>query len=244
MKNRLVVAALAAVVTMTSVEAGLSKAQTTAIGKAFSSLPRAEYAAKASELVTKAADADKQETAIAALKAAMAKAPAAAPAVVAAIAQIAPETAPAIAAAATKLSPNQADLIAKAAATAAPKQAAKIIMAVSEAAPNACGAVLLAVMKVVPESVKTGDVTPAERARAAQALAGGVGSIQTIRAALTAIILQQTASGDFVSVVDATLAAQIAAIRFTNPTPVEAIPIPGADIIHRIEIGPYGTPSP
>lgn len=218
MTNRLVVAALAAAVTWTSVEAGLDKAQTIAIGKAITGLPRAEYAAKASELVSKAQDADKLETAVAALKAAMAKAPATAPVIVAAIAQIAPETAPAIAAAATKFSPTQADMIAKAAAMAAPKQAAKIVMAVSQAAPDACGPVLLAVMRVVPDIVSLPSSTT--RTRANQSLAGGVGLIQTLRVPLQAISIVPIPGG-FVISVNESLASEIASIR-------DAVGIPAA----------------
>lgn len=196
MKNQLVVAALSAAVAFTSVEAGLSKAQTAAIGKSFASIPKAEYAAKAAELVSQAAAVDKQDTALAAVKGAMAKAPATAPVVVGAIAQLTPEFAPAVAAAAAKLSPAQADTIAKAAAQAAPAQAEKIMLAVIESAPKSTRSIAEAVVNSVPSVVSNSKVF---RVRGGQSIADGPPGLVTSGSRIAS---WQLINGQYVFVLD------------------------------------------
>lgn len=158
MKNRLVVAAVAGLMALSSAQAGLSKSQIATINKQFTSLSRAEFAAKATELVSAAKAAEKVDTAVAAVKASIAKSPATAPVVVGAVAQVYPECAPAVASAAAKLAPNQADAIAKAAAQAAPAQAEKVMLAVVQAAPKSIKVVAEAVINSVPSVVKNSSV--------------------------------------------------------------------------------------
>lgn len=220
MKNQLVVAALSAAVAFTSLEAGLSKSQTAAIGKSFASIPKAEYAAKAAELVSQAAAVDKQDTALAAVKGAMAKAPATAPVVVGAIAQLAPEFAPAVAAAAAKLSPAQADTIAKAAAQAAPAQAEKIMLAVIESTPKSTRAISEAVVNSVPSMVSNSKIF---RVRGGQSIADGPPGLIT---SSFRIVSFQIVNGQYVFVVEVT---------FPAGTPIDAGgATPGGD--------PYGRP--
>ena len=124
-KTRLVLAAALAGV-MASASAGVDKQ---AVKEAFVKAPGAEVPYVASKLVLKAKKADKLETAMEVLRAAVAKKPATCVAVVSFISSLLPEAAPELAAEAVKLAPQYAKGIAHAAAKAAPAKAGEITVA-------------------------------------------------------------------------------------------------------------------
>jgi len=124
-KTRLVFAAALAGV-MASVSAEVDKQ---AVKAAFANAPGAEIPYIASKLVLKSNKADKAETAMEVLRAAVAKKPATCVAVVSFISSLVPEAAPELAAEAVKLAPRYAKGIAHAAAKAAPAKAGKITVA-------------------------------------------------------------------------------------------------------------------
>ena len=124
-KTRLVLAAALAGF-MASASAGVDKQ---AVKDAFAKAPGAEVPYIASKLVLKAKKADKLETAMEVLRAAVAKKPATCVAVVSFISSLVPEAAPEIAAEAVKLAPQFAKGIAHAAAKAAPAKAGEITVA-------------------------------------------------------------------------------------------------------------------
>ena len=111
---------------MASASAGVDKQ---AVKDAFSKAPGAEVPYIASKLVLKAKKADKAETAMEVLRAAVAKKPATCVAVVSFISSLVPEAAPELAAEAVKLTPQFAKGIAHAAAKAAPAKAGEITVA-------------------------------------------------------------------------------------------------------------------
>ena len=124
-KTRLVFsAALAGVVASASAEVDKQ-----AVKDAFSKVPSAEVPYVASKLVLKAKKADKAETAMEVLRAAVAKKPATCVAVVSFISSLVPEAAPEFAAEALKLAPQYAKGIAHAASKAAPAKAGEITVA-------------------------------------------------------------------------------------------------------------------
>ena len=124
-KKRLVIAvALAGVISSASAEVDKQ-----AVKEAFSKAPGAEVPYIASKLVLKAKKADKAETAMEVLRAAVAKKPATCVAVVSFISSLVPEAAPELAAEAVKLAPQYAKGIAHAAAKAAPAKAGEITVA-------------------------------------------------------------------------------------------------------------------
>ncbi len=100
-----------------------------AVKDAFAKAPGAEVPYIASKLVLKAKKADKAETAMEVLRAAVAKKPATCVAVVSFISSLVPESAPELAAEAVKLAPQYAKGIARAAAKAAPAKAGEITVA-------------------------------------------------------------------------------------------------------------------
>ena len=124
-KTRLVFAAALAGV-MASASAEVDKQ---AVKDAFAKAPGAEVPYIASKLVLKAKKADKAETAMEVLRAAVAKKPATCVAVVSFISSLVPEAAPELAAEAVKLLPQYAKGIARAAAKAAPAKAGEITVA-------------------------------------------------------------------------------------------------------------------
>ena len=124
-KTRLVFAAALAGA-MASASAEVDKQ---AVKDAFAKAPGAEVPYIASRLVLKSKKADKAETAMEVLRAAVAKKPATCVAVVSFISSLVPEAAPEIAAEAVKLAPQYAKGIAHAAAKAAPAKAGEITVA-------------------------------------------------------------------------------------------------------------------
>ena len=132
-RTRLVVAAALAVTfggTLATASASVDKQ---AIKDAFAKAPGAEVPYIASKLVLKAKKADKAETAMEVLRAAVAKKPATCVAVVSFICSLVPEAAPELAAEAVKLAPQFAKGIAQAAAKAAPAKAGEITVALVKA---------------------------------------------------------------------------------------------------------------
>ena len=124
-KIRLVfVVALAGVISSASAEVDKQ-----AVKDAFAKAPGAEVPYIASKLVLKAKKADKAETAMEVLRAAVAKKPATCVAVVSFISSLVPEAAPELAAEAVKLAPQYSKGIAHAAAKAAPAKAGEITVA-------------------------------------------------------------------------------------------------------------------
>ena len=124
-KTRLVLAAvLAGVIASASAEVDKQS-----VKDAFAKAPGAEIPYIASKLVLKAKKADKAETAMEVLRAAVAKKPATCVAVVSFISSLVPEAAPELAAEAVKLAPQYAMGIAHVAAKAAPAKAGEITVA-------------------------------------------------------------------------------------------------------------------
>ena len=124
-KTRLVFAvALAGVISSASAEVDKQ-----AVKEAFAKAPGAEVPYIASKLVLNAKKADKAETAMEVLRAAVAKKPATCVAVVSFISSLVPESAPELAAEAVKLTQQYAKGIARAAAKAAPAKAGEITVA-------------------------------------------------------------------------------------------------------------------
>ena len=125
-KTRLVLAAaFAGVISSTSAEVDKQ-----AVKDAFAKAPGAEVPYIASKLVLKAKKADKAETAMEVMRAAVAKKPATCVAVVSFISSLVPEVAPELAAEAVKLAPQYAKGIAHAAAKSAPAKAGEITVAI------------------------------------------------------------------------------------------------------------------
>ena len=124
-KTRLVFAAALAGL-IASASAGVDKQ---AVKDAFAKAPGAEVPYIASKLVLKAKKADKVETAMEVLRAAVSKKPATCVAVVSFISSLVPEAAPELAAEAVKLAPQYSKGIAHAAAKAAPAKAGEITVA-------------------------------------------------------------------------------------------------------------------
>jgi hypothetical protein len=129
----------------------LSQSDVQVIKKAVATVPAAEVAAKAAQLISEASKADRQEVALTTLRAVASTRPAALVAVVAAMAKVAPDVSAVVAAEAAKLSSDQASEIAKAAVTSAPGQAAKIAAAVAKETPVSATKVTRSVALIVPE---------------------------------------------------------------------------------------------
>src|SRR5258708_5411780 len=92
----------------------ISQSQVLAIRKTVASVPAAEMAAKASDIVNRASALEKKDIAVVTVREIASKRPATVVAVVAAISKIAPEVSAAVAAEAAKVCSNQASEIAKA----------------------------------------------------------------------------------------------------------------------------------
>ena len=124
-KTRLVFAAVLA----GSLASASAEVDKQSVKDAFAKAPGAEVPYIASKLVLKAKKADKVDTAMEVLRAAVAKKPATCVAVVSFICSLVPEAAPELAAEAVKLTPQYAKGIARAAAKAAPAKAGEITVA-------------------------------------------------------------------------------------------------------------------
>jgi hypothetical protein len=111
-----------------------------------------ELPVKAAGLVTKASSADKQDVAVAVVKAAIGMNPAVAVAIVSDIVRENPATAPVVAVTAITLQHKRIGLITKAAAAAAPSQAAKIVAALIKEFPRDYGVIALAVSEGAPRA--------------------------------------------------------------------------------------------
>ena len=178
-KTRLVfAAALAGVIASASAEVDKQS-----VKDAFAKAPGAEIPYIASKLVLKAKKADKSETAMEVLRAAVAKKPATCVAVVSFISSLVPEAAPELAAEAVKLAPQYARGIAHAAAKAAPAKAGEITVAlVKHSKKNKHQSIYNAVVAAVPTLL-----TSINQA----VLAGGAndskGTITTVNAPIAAL---------------------------------------------------------
>ncbi len=178
-KTRLVfAAALAGVIASASAEVDKQS-----VKDAFAKAPGAEIPYIASKLVLKAKKADKAETAMEVLRAAVAKKPATCVAVVSFISSLVPEAAPELAAEAVKLAPQYARGIAHAAAKAAPAKAGEITVAlVKHSKKNKHQSIYNAVVAAVPTLL-----TSINQA----VLAGGAndskGTITTVNAPIAAL---------------------------------------------------------
>ncbi len=129
----------------------ISQQDIQAIKKEVASVPAAETAAKAAQIVSQAAQADRQDVALATIREIISNKPGTLLAVVAAIAKAAPETSAAVAAEAAKLVRDQSAEIAKAAASGAPDHAQEIAAAVAKASPNRATQVARSVSTSVPD---------------------------------------------------------------------------------------------
>jgi guanyl-specific ribonuclease Sa len=106
------------------------------VTKALAGSSAQELPAKAANLVTKASATDKEDVAVAVVKAAVGLNPAAAVAVVSAVVRGNPSAAPVAAVTAAKLQHKQIGLVAKAAVAAAPSEAGKIVAALIKEFPK------------------------------------------------------------------------------------------------------------
>jgi hypothetical protein len=111
-----------------------SDAQLKAIKKTLAAAPVPELPAKAAELVSQAAPADREAVAIAAVRASIYKSRAAAPVIVSAISKAAPEVAASVSRAAAEMESSQSGYIAAAAISAAPQAKNDISAAVRQGA--------------------------------------------------------------------------------------------------------------
>ena len=129
----------------------ISHSDTVAIKKAVASVPAAELAARAAQMVSKAGKSDRKDVALTFVRETVSARPSTVVAVVAAIAKAAPDLSSSVAAEAAKLTTQQAAEIAKAAAASAPAQAEQIAAAVSKAVPDSATKVTRAVASTLPE---------------------------------------------------------------------------------------------
>jgi hypothetical protein len=129
----------------------IPESQTLAIKKTVATVPAAELAARASDLVAQADKGEKEEVAVTTVREVASKRSATIVAVVGAIAKRSPELSVSVAAEAARLVAERATEIAKAAAAGAPSQADRIAAAVAKVAPKSATKVTRAVASVVPE---------------------------------------------------------------------------------------------
>jgi hypothetical protein len=122
------------------------------VSKDLAGLTAQELPAKAAGLVAKVAAADKQDVAVAVVKAAIGLNPAGSVTIVSQVARENPTTAPAVAVTAVTLQHKRIGMIAKAAATAAPSEAAKIVAALIKEFPRDYGVIALAVSEGAPKA--------------------------------------------------------------------------------------------
>lgn len=114
----------------------LTDVQANSINKMFSKVSAPELAGKAAQFVSQASTADKEEIAVAVVRAVLAKNPTVAATLISSIVTAAPEVAPAVTATAVSILKPQAEAIALAAAKAAPSFSERICLAVSEVVPS------------------------------------------------------------------------------------------------------------
>ena len=157
--------------------------------KILTAVPAAELPAKAADLVFQAKHADRQETTINVVKAALGINPAAASAIVGAIARAVPEMASVAAGAAAAEQPKQAAAIAKAAAAAAPVQVGAIVEAVCRAVPKEYRSIAIAVSQVAPGAGKqivsaVSSAVPEMRPSIERVLAGYDGKVVSVAGTL------------------------------------------------------------
>jgi hypothetical protein len=122
--------------------------------KVLAAIPAAELPAKAADLVSQAKPAQRSETTVNVVKAALGINPAAAPAIIGAIARAVPEMSSIAAGTAAGEQPRQAAAIAKAAAAAAPMQAGAIAEAVCRVVPREYRSIAVAVSQAAPDANK------------------------------------------------------------------------------------------
>jgi len=114
------------------------------VTKALAGATALELPAKAASLVAKASPADKQNVAVAVVKAAIGVNPTAAVVIVSAVARENPDMAPVSAVTAATLQPKLIEQITKAAVAAAPSQAARIVAALIKEFPKDYGVIAIA----------------------------------------------------------------------------------------------------
>ena len=120
------------------------------VTKSLAGSPALELPAKAANLVATASAADKQDVAVAAVKAAVGLNPASAVAIVSAVARDNPSTAPVAAVTAATLQHKQIGLITKAAVVAAPTEAGKIVAALIKEFPKDYSLIAVAAAEGAP----------------------------------------------------------------------------------------------
>ena len=165
--NNAILSVAIAAATLTAVTlSAKDSTQANPFKKPLNSVPVLDLPVKASSIVQKASDADRDTTAASVVQAASELKPASIPVVVAAIAKTSPKQAAAAAAAAAESQPELAAAIVRAAVAAAPGEAHDIVyavcrkmpslyqaisMAAAEAAPSARDSILSAVASAIPE---------------------------------------------------------------------------------------------
>jgi len=138
-KTTALIAALLAL-TVSSANA-LTDVQASSISKVFNKVSAPELAGKAAQFISQASAADKEEVAVAVVRAILAKNPTVAATLVSSIVTVAPEVAPAVTAAAASMLKPQAEAIAVAAAKAAPNYSERICQSVAEVVPTSADSV-------------------------------------------------------------------------------------------------------
>lgn len=126
--------------------------QSSDFAKALVGTSAVDMPAKAADLVSKSTPADRQNDAVAVVKAAVGLTPSGAPAIVAAVAHQNPAVAPAAAVAAATLQHSQLAMIAKSAVAAAPAQASKIVAALIKEFPKDYGLIAMVAGDAAPSA--------------------------------------------------------------------------------------------
>ena len=154
-QQRFMVTILASALVLTAVTSAsaLTQPQITAVKDGLTTVSAAEIAVKASQMVSKAAKADRKETAVEVIRFVVAKYPAALTSVTAAICKANPEMAATVVATVTKLAPKQTESVVRAAALAAPSAASDIVLEVMAVTPGMAQQVADLVVNAVPTSV-------------------------------------------------------------------------------------------
>lgn len=200
--------------------------------KILTAVPAAELPAKAADLVFQAKPADRQETTMNVVKAALGINPAAAPAIVGAIARAVSEMASVAAGTAAAEQPKQAAAIAKAAAAAAPVQVGAIVEAVCRAVPKEYRSIAIAVSQVAPGAGKqivsaVSSAVPEMRPSIERVLAGYDGKVVSVAGTLeqAATVAQSKTASE--------LAPLTVMSRSSSPTVLA-----GAPIVRGPAVGP------
>jgi hypothetical protein len=124
------------------------------VANALTGLTAVQIPVKAADLLTKASLTEKQNVAVAAVKAAIKLNPSVTTEVVSSLATANPETAPAVAVAAVTLQHKQIGMITKAATVAAPKQAVQIVAALLKEFPKDYGVIAIAATEGAPSATR------------------------------------------------------------------------------------------